>query len=207
MTRKKNTQENFWKGTFGSEYSKRNKITNESYARSLVYWSGILKTLPERPKSILELGSNIGINLHALKSLVPEAKICAVEINSDAAAELREADIARVHEMSILDFNDGNSYDLVICMGVLIHINPDSLEAVYEVINKHASSSVVLSTYYNPYRREVRYRGYDSVLYQGDFAGEFMDKFPEYKLLSYAFNYHRDPVYPGADGTWFSLAK
>lgn len=207
MADTKTMQEDFWKGDFGTKYSERNKISPEILSKSLSVWTEILRVLPQRPKNILELGSNIGINLHALKTLLPDAALTAVEINPDASAELRNANIAKVVERSILNFDCEKKYDLVLCMGVLIHMNPDVLEDVYRIIDKCSCCSVVMATYYNPVRREVNYRGYNNVLFQGDFAGEFMDLFPHYRLMGYAFRYHRDPIFPGDDGTWFALAK
>ena len=34
-----------------------------------------------------------------------------------------------------------------------------------------------------------------------------LDRFPDLRLLDYGFAYHRDPVFPQDDITWFLLEK
>lgn len=34
-----------------------------------------------------------------------------------------------------------------------------------------------------------------------------LDMFPDLKLVDYRFIYHRDPVFPRDDSTWFLLEK
>jgi spore coat polysaccharide biosynthesis protein SpsF len=91
--------------------------------------------------------------------------------------------------------------------GVLIHINPDYLGKVYDLLYSIASRYICIAEYYNPKPVEVTYRGNEGKLFKRDFAGEMMDKFPDLKLIDYGFVYHRDYKFPQDDMTWFVLEK
>ena len=54
--------------------------------------------------SVLEVGANVGLNLRAIRRLLPEAELAAVEINDTAVAALRELGDVEVHAVSALDF-------------------------------------------------------------------------------------------------------
>lgn len=81
--------------------------------------------------------------------------------------------------------------DLVLCMGVLIHIQPEYLSLVYENLVGGFKRYILVGEYYNPAPVEVEYRGIKGVLYIQDFAGEMIDRF-NLKLIGYGFVYHRD---------------
>jgi spore coat polysaccharide biosynthesis protein SpsF len=53
---------------------------------------------------------------------------------------------------------------------------------------------------------EIDYRGHSGKLFKRDFAGEMLDRFPDLKLVSYGFCYHRDE-FPQDDSTWFLMEK
>lgn len=203
----KTEQEKFWAGEFGRDYIERNTLTPEQYAASTYLWAKILGSMSTSPCSILELGSNIGNNLHVLNDLVPNARLGAVEINPVAADAVRSWGKAEVFEASILEFSPGESWEMVFTCGVLIHINPDALSAVYDLIYKASSKYICMSEYYSPRPDEVSYRGHSERMYRRDFAGEIMDKYPDLKLVSYGFAYHRDPLFPLGDLTWFLMEK
>ena len=125
-------QETFWAGTFGDEYTARN-VSNRLLASNTALFARILKRT-NGIRSILELGANRGMNLHALRSLLPVAEISAVEINKAAVAELSSIPGIRVFHSSLQDFKTADSYDLVFTKGVLIHLAPDSLPDVYRLM-------------------------------------------------------------------------
>jgi len=121
----------------------------------------------------------------------------AVEINSEAASQLcQELPETTVHTTSLLDFEPQTPSDLVIVKGVLIHIAPEAREQAYRVIRDSARRYVLMAEYYNPTPTEVPYRGYESMLFKRDFAGEFLDNVPDFRLLDYGFVYRRDPNFP-----------
>ena len=91
--------------------------------------------------------------------------------------------------------------------GLLIHINPDKLESAYRVIYDISNKYILIVEYYNPIPVEILYRNQKGKLFKRDFAGEFMNMFPEVSLIDYGFIYHRDPVFPQDDLTWFLMSK
>lgn len=198
-------QEALWAGDFGTEYVERNRgvdlvaANTELFRKVLERTSGV--------DSVLELGCNIGNNLRALRDLLPDAHLQGVEINDDAAAEVRAWGGAAVEVGSILGYRSERSFDLTFTKGVLIHINPEKVDEVYTSLTSASSRYVMVCEYYNPTPVEVRYRGKDAALFKRDFAGEILDATPGLRLLDYGFTYHRDPVHPLDDSTWFLMEK
>ena len=109
-------------------------------------------------------------------------------------------------EAQIFDFSSDElgKHDLSFTSGVLIHVNPDMLPAVYDRLY---ACSTLLIEYYNPTPVEVAYRGHSKRLFKRDFAGEMLERYPTLELLSYGFQYHRDHNFPLDDATWFVLKK
>ncbi len=199
-------QEAFWKGEFGNDYIERNKGAN-LVAGNAAFFSRVLNHT-RNIRTVLELGSNIGLNMMALRQLLPDAMLSAVEINEKAAAELR-ANVPDIdlYLTSILEFEPNRTWDLVFTKGVLIHINPDKLHAVYQLMYQSSSRYILVSEYYNPKPTEVSYRGHTDKLFKRDFAGEIMDAFPDLSLVDYGFVYYRDPNFPQDDMHWFLMEK
>lgn len=116
-------------------------------------------------------------------------------------------DEASICNQSILEYKTDKKYDLVYTNGVLIHINPNELNSVYEKMYQSSAKYILISEYYNPTPVSVTYRGNKNKLFKRDFAGEIMDKYPELKLVDYGFRYHRDNNFKSDDDTWFLLEK
>lgn len=197
--------EQFWSGEFGDAYSARNTGA-DVVAGNLALFSRILQRT-DGVGSVLELGANIGLNLRALRQLVPTADLAGVEINSVAAQELRAWGGCEVHEGSILEFDADRQWDLTLCKGVLIHIPPGDLAAAYQRLHDCSRRYVVVAEYYNPSPVAIAYRGHDDRLFKRDFAGELLERYDDLRLVDYGFVYHRDPVFPLDDITWFLLEK
>ncbi len=201
----KTEQEKFWAGNFGDEYTSRNQGV-KCIASNLALFAKILnetKTI----KSVIEFGANLGLNLLAIKQLLPEAKLSAIEINLKAVEYLNKIDDIKVYHKSILDFLPECNHDLVLIKGVLIHINPDSLPQVYDSLYNTSSRYICIAEYYNPSPVEVIYRGEKGKLFKRDFAGEMLDRFKDLQLVNYGFVYRRDEKFPQDDITWFLLEK
>lgn len=199
-------QEDFWVGKFGNEYTNRNKGPS-LVSSNTAFFSKVLKRT-QKVQTVLELGSNIGLNLIALRQLLPEAELSAVEINKKAASELKEnLPEVDLHHTSILDFQPDMTWDLVLTKGVLIHMNPDKLQMVYELLHQSSLRYILLAEYYNPTPVQVNYRGHTDKLFKRDFAGEMLDKFSGLSLVDYGFVYYRDPNFPQDDVTWFLMEK
>jgi hypothetical protein len=78
-------QEEFWKGEFGGEYSDRYKGLGW-VASNVAFFRKIIARM-QHVDSIIQLGSNIDLNLMARHYLLLTAKYLAVEINAKAATK------------------------------------------------------------------------------------------------------------------------
>lgn len=199
-------QEAFWAGEFGDQYSVRNQ-GEKLLASNLAFFSRAL-TSAQKPESCIEFGANIGMNLRALKLLFPSQDQHAIEINPHAAAELEKFLSAQhVHQASLLDFVPTRSWDLVLIKGVLIHVRPDCLPKIYDVLHQSASRYLLVCEYYNPTPVSISYRGHADRLFKRDFCGELLDRHQDLQLVDYGFAYHRDPDFPQDDITWFLMER
>ncbi len=199
-------QEAFWQGKFGNGYTERNS-NPQGIASNTAFFSKVL-CRTRGVHSVLELGSNIGLNLMALKQLLPELRLSAVEINEKAALAFQEnLPGVDLHLTSILEFKPVGTWDLVFTKGVLIHISPDKLPMVYKLMYQSSSRYVLVSEYYAPKPTEVVYRGHAGKLFKRDFAGEMLEMFSDLALVDYGFVYHRDQNFPQDDMTWFLMEK
>lgn len=201
----KTKQESLWASEFGNQYMARNQATAQAVADKTIMFSRLLPCAGNI-RSVLELGANVGINMHALRRLLPDAEFAAVEINPTAADMLRQIPGLDVVNQSILDLTTSRRYDFVFTCGVLIHINPDQLPTVYTKMYEASSRYICIMEYYNPRPVELEYRGMAGALFKRDFAGEMLDQFPGLRLLDYGFVYHRD-LRKGDDVTWFLMER
>lgn len=207
MSKSKETeQEVFWAGQFGTQYIQRNQ-SESLLASNLNFFAKALRSA-QNLKTCIEFGANIGMNLKALKNLYPNQEQYGIEINADAVRELT-SNIHRKHvyHCSILDFNPQQTWDLVLIKGVLIHINPDELQRVYDKLVASCEEYLLIAEYYNPTPVSAPYRGHADRLFKRDFAGEILNKYPMMRLIDYGFAYHRDPNFPQDDITWFLMQK
>ena len=198
-------QEAFWAEEFGDVYTSRNRGA-EIVAANTALFSRMLRRTG-KIRSAIEFGANRGLNLAALRLLVPGIRLAAVEINQKAVAALKKLPNVTIHHRSILDYKPRQSFELALSKGVLIHIHPDRLPEVYEILYKSSSRFIYLAEYYNPVPVSVPYRGHADRLFKRDFAGEMLKRYPKLRLLDYGFAYHGDPNFPQDDITWFLLEK
>jgi len=209
----KTEQEAFWHGSFGNDYVDRNDSQHLLATKTAKFAKILSRCSLKNIASAIEFGSNVGLNIFALKRLMSDCQMSAIEINERAASILRERYAAsfgndiKIYNKSILEWDVDFKRDLVLISGVLIHINPESLQEVYQRLYDASQKYIIVSEYYNPTPVEVLYRGNTGKLFKRDFAGEMLDKFPDLKLIDYGFIYHRDNAFPVDDGTWFLLEK
>lgn len=199
-------QEEFWAGSFGTDYIDRNR-SDQLLASNLEFFSRALRRAG-RIGSCVELGANIGMNLKALRLLYPEIEAQGVEINPDAARELRGlVGDANVFEGSIFDWQPARQAQLSLVKGVLIHLDPTMLPTAYDRLHAGSSRFILVAEYYNPAPVAISYRGHSDRLFKRDFAGEMLDRFDDLVLVDYGFSYRRDPAFPQDDITWFLMEK
>jgi pseudaminic acid biosynthesis-associated methylase len=206
MNNFKTDQEKFWASNFGDEYIDRNK-SEQLMASNLNFFSKVLNQA-DKPKSLIEFGANIGMNLRALQLLYPQIKLQGIEINDRAASILKEfLGSENVYNGSIFDYDVNQKFDVSLIKGVLIHINPDMLQKVYKKLYNASEKYILVCEYYNPAPVAIPYRGHNDRLFKRDFAGELLDLYSDLKLVDYGFIYRRDNSFPQDDITWFLLSK
>jgi len=207
MKQFKTEQEEFWASSeWALEYIKRNNI--DIIKNNIKLFSDIFSNCTDTIDSVIEFGSNIGLNLHAINSLFNKLDIAAIEISQEAIDVLKKLEfVNNVYHDSILDINLDKKRDFVFIKGVLIHINPDFLDTVYEKLYDASNKYIMIAEYYNPSPTTITYRGNKDRLFKRDFAGEMLDKYPDLELVDYKFIYHRDNHFPQDDVTWFLLRK
>lgn len=204
MNKKRNEQEDFWAGSFGKEYIDRNR-DEKLLASNFVFFSSIFSKMSKLPKTCIELGANIGMNIFPIKTLLPTAEITGVEINKEACVELEKTG-CNVINKSILELEAKQTYELVLLKGVLIHQNPDFLLETYKKIYSLSSKWIIIAEYFNPTPIEMSYRGHKDRLFKRDFAGELLNQFKNLELVANGFSYHGD-VFPQDDINWFLIEK
>lgn len=195
-------QEEFWAGDFGDNYIGRNK----DFTNNISLFARIISRT-NRVNSVLEFGANIGLNLKAIKLLKPEIELSAIEINEKAARYLKELDNIKIYHKSILDFSPDYLRDFVLAKGILIHLNPEYLERVYDLLYLSSKKYICIAEYYNPTPVAIEYRGYENKLFKRDFAGEILNRYPDLELIDYGFVYRGDPNFPLDNITWFLIQK
>ena len=197
-------QELFWKNSFGDDYTDRND--EKLIINNINLFSNILKNISI--KSVFEIGCNRGLNLFAINKINKNISLNGLEINKKAYNILNEINICnKLYNKSIYDFETNEKFDIVFTKGVLIHINPDKLDIVYEKMYNLSNKYILIAEYYSRDVREINYRGNNNKLFKRDFCGEIMNKYTDLKLIDYGFVYYRDNNYPLDDISWFLLEK
>jgi spore coat polysaccharide biosynthesis protein SpsF len=199
-------QEIFWAGQFGTDYISRNN-SQQLLASNLSFFSKALKQTGSL-SSCIEFGANIGMNLKAINLLFPKIQMKGIEINAEAAEQLRDfIGESQVFEGSILAYEAVEKFDLVLIKTVLIHINPEKLGEVYEKLYNSSQKYILVCEYYNPSPVTINYRGHNDRLFKRDFAGEMLEMYKDLVLVDYGFAYKRDRSFPQDDITWFLMEK
>jgi spore coat polysaccharide biosynthesis protein SpsF len=202
----KTEQEKFWEGEFGNNYIQRNN-SSQLLASNINFFTKALNQ-SGRIDSCIEFGANIGMNLKALKLLYPNLKMSGVEINKKASEELATfIGHENVFNGSIFEYSNKSQKDLSLIKTVLIHVNPEMLDLVYDKLYKSSKRFILIAEYYNPTPVSIKYRGHENKLFKRDFAGDFLKKFPDTKLIDYGFIYKGDIAFPEDDITWFLIEK
>jgi len=182
-----------WAGQFGKEYTDRNalslKETELLYSKNY----GILRSEMnaefvgklDRNMKILEVGSNIGIQLLYLREAGFQ-NLYGIEIN-DYAVELSKSKTTGINIIkgSAFDipFKDG-FFTLVFTSGVLIHIAPQDIGRVADEMYRCTTKYIWGFEYYAEDYTQVKYRGNTDLLWKTDFARLFLNRFGDMKLVN-----------------------
>jgi pseudaminic acid biosynthesis-associated methylase len=176
-----NIQSSFWKK---SSYNYSKKKTNSFLSWKIKHGSSFFKKILKitKPKSILEVGSNIGLNIHYIRQIDKDKKIKidAIEINEKVASVLSSKKFLKVNSVindDFLTYKSKNKYDLVYTVGVLIHISPKNINKAINKIISMSKKYILVVEYFSHKPVEVKnYKGKKNLLFKRDFGKLFNDK-------------------------------
>lgn len=191
-----NNQLKNWAGEFGDEYIKRNDFADWKIELGSKAFDEILNGVDI--KSILEVGSNIGLNLSFInKATKGKIKNYAIEPNKKAY-EMLISNSEKINlekawncDASKIPLED-SSIDLVFTAGVLIHISPKNLGAAMDEIVRVADKYVLCIEYFSHNPESIKYHGKDNLLFKRDFGAYYLDRFPDMKCIKYGFLWQRE---------------
>jgi pseudaminic acid biosynthesis-associated methylase len=198
-----------WRGDFGNAYIERNEVTPENHQKRQNVWQDILKkTSSSEVKSILEVGSNIGLNIRALKE-VSKAELYAVEPNPKARQRILDDNVLDQHHVLdgsafALPFDDA-SKDLVFTCGVLIHVHPDDLQKACNEIYRVSKKYILAIEIFSKKSEVIHYRGYDDMLFKRDYGLKWLEFYPNLKPIAQGFLWQ--PTTSIDDSVWWLFEK
>ncbi len=177
-----------WTGSFGRQYTERCTYEDEDAFNALYVrrygisrdainaeWVGQLP----RDAKILEVGCNIGNQLHALQRL-GFSNLYGIDVQRFAVEKSKELhrglDIICGSAFDIPFKSD--YFDLVFTNNVLIHISPNTISGVIDEMIRVTRSYVWGFEYYAPQFTEINYRGNTDLLWKADYARLFVDHRP-----------------------------
>ncbi len=176
--------ENLWGGQFGDEYVTRNI---EAQNGREPFWGNLINNY--NIKNVLEVGCNVGANIHWIAKHLPKKNIFGVDINQKALDILKKT-IPGVNTLwspaRELPFRD-KWFDLVFTTGVLIHQTPKVLPVIMNEIVRCSKKYILCAEYYAESLTEVPYRNQNGALFKQDFGKNYQDLFPELTLLQKGF--------------------
>jgi len=191
--------ESLWAGDFGNAYVERNA---EAERGRRAFWETIVGATG--PDDVLEVGANVGGNLHWIAELAPSARVAGVDVNADALQRLHErlpGVDARLASGRKLPWDDG-AFDLVFTMGVLIHQSSEELEQMMSEIIRCSRRWVLCGEYFAEQEEEVPYRGESGALFRRDYGAIYQRLNPELRLAERGF-LARGPDSSWDDVTWW----
>ena len=181
------------------------KVSSGGAGTKVVAGMGIVGDMP---KSALEVGPNLGLNLQGIQALAP-MDLWGIEPNPAARTRLVEDGILpqdRViegfgHKIPLAD----GAVEMAFTSGVLIHVDPSLLEQTMSEIHRVSSKYVFCAEYFSPKAETITYRGETDLLFKNDFGSLYLDNFPDLVLVDYGFFWRRTTVMD--DSTWWLFRK
>ena len=138
--------EELWRGEFGNAYVDRNALAAEGREP---FWQKVVTDL--KPSRVLEVGCNVGGNLHWLAQFLPAHEVFGIDINHNALSQLRQT-LPSVNVLwgvaRDLPFRD-NWFDMVFTTGVLIHQPEEALPSVMSEIVRCSRRYVLCGEYHS----------------------------------------------------------
>ncbi|MFC3080344.1 pseudaminic acid biosynthesis-associated methylase [Phenylobacterium terrae] len=198
-----------WSGEFGDRYTERNVASADAVRGRARVWGGLLGRMQgDMPRSALEVGPNLGLNLRALGQLA-DIDLWGIEPNPAARQKLVSDGVLpaeRVlegfgHQIPLAD----GAVDLVFTVGVLIHVDPSLLEKTVSEIHRVSAKYVLCAEYFSPRPETITYRGEEGLLFKNDFGSVLMDAHSDLTLVDCGFLWRRTTVMD--DLTWWLFRK
>lgn len=156
-----NPQEQAWSGTFGDEYTARNRV---DWRDRVPFWRAMINQTGAR--SVYEFGCNAGWNLSAIRRAYQDVELHGFDINAQAVDQARSAGL---YGVSLTDME--GRCDLAVTVGVLIHVAPEHRKAVMERIVRASSDYVLAVEYAAHVETAIEYRGNKDLLWKCDYGG------------------------------------
>ena len=198
-----------WTGHFGDDYVDRNDDTEWRVEAGTRAFQRMLDGC--EVNSVLEVGSNIGLNLGYLNNIFDRSvDLYAVEPNRKAysrllskwGGRLKEAWNCTAFEMPL----DDSSIDMVFTAGVLIHVAPDDLGRATDEIVRVARRYVLCVEYFSDKPVEAPYRGKTGLFFKRDFGAFYVERYSHLKCIDYGFLWR--PEFPSfGDRNWWLFEK
>ncbi len=176
--------EQLWSGEFGDAYVDRNR---EAWRKREPFWRDVLAEFPA--ERVLEVGCNLGANLHWVAERVKPENVFGIDVNLKALEEIRRrlpgvnAVAAAARELPFRD----RWFDLTFTMGVLIHQPDATLPLVMAEVVRCSRRWVLCGEYFAEGTVEVPYRGQSGALFKRDYGRLYQELFPELRLRKSGF--------------------
>lgn len=202
-------QADVWNGEFGRKYIERHPETAagfDAFRREVQYGETQTELFErtighlDRSSRILEVGTNIGLQLRILREMGFE-NLYGIDVHEYAVRRCRrEAPELNVVEGDALDipFKD-DFFDLVFTNETLVTIPPEHVERAMDEIVRCSRRCIWGLEHYDDEYTEIEYRGRDEMLWKTDFPGMYLDRYPvtlrEREYLEFLDSDDRDVMY------------
>ncbi len=191
-----NIQLEHWTNSeLGHEYIERNNFEDWKLEYGIKGFKKILKKVKFR--TLLEVGSNIGLNLWYINEMFKGKKILhAIEPFEEAYRILTTQPFFKIKKSTNCDgftlpYKD-NKIDVVMTHGVLIHVSPENLKRMTDEIVRVAKKYVICTEYFSHEPQEVSYRGKEHLIFKRDFGKFYLDNYPNLKCINYGFLWQQE---------------
>jgi pseudaminic acid biosynthesis-associated methylase len=188
----KTKQIEFWSGQFGKEYTDRNPQTLEESEKVNGQRYGLKRTEIneeflsgfDRDIRILEVGSNIGLQLLALQQQGFK-NLYGIELQPYAVEKSKKITTGiNIIQGSGFDIPFKDEYfDLVFTSGVLIHISPVDLPRIMGEIVRCTREYIWGFEYFASELKDIHYRGNQGYMWKGDYHAIFLNHFKNLELI------------------------
>jgi spore coat polysaccharide biosynthesis protein SpsF len=179
-----------WAGEFGDAYTARNASSESAVRNKAKAFGQLLARMDAAPpRSILEIGCNMGTNLRALSRLT-DAELYGLEPNASARERLI-ADGVVPREAVLAGSGDkvpfAGQVDLVFTSGVLIHVPPETFPATLDEMARLSRRWILMMEYFAPRDEALSYHGHEDLLFRRDYGHHLMSRHPGLEVVDYGF--------------------